>query len=129
MTRDVRAGRGQEATRQLTSVSVLEPGLSSAAPSGEVVEMCGAELVPVELLRVWEGVYGEYVVTSRLMDAGDAGKREVLSRLSAQVAATWRRMADSLPGGEWCLRTALLTAAEAMEHQARDWSVRRGWSL
>jgi hypothetical protein len=88
-------------TRELASVSVLEPGLSSAAPSEEEVDMCGGDLVPVELLRVWEGVYREYVATSRLMDAGDAGKREVLSRLSAQVAVTWRRMADSLPGGEW----------------------------
>ena len=69
----MRAGRGQETTRVLASVSVLDSGLSSAAPGGEVVEMCGGDLVPVELLRVWEGVYGEYVATSRLMDAGDAG--------------------------------------------------------
>lgn len=125
----MRVGRGREKTRELASVLVLERGLSSAAPGGEVVEMCGGDSVPVELLRVWEGVYGEYVTTSRLMDAGDTGKREVLSRLSAQVAVTWRRVAEGLPSGEWCLRTALLTAAEAMEHQARDWSVRRGWSL
>lgn len=125
----MRVGRGCRETRGgLASVSVLEPGLPAAMPGGEVADMSGADLVPTELLRVWEDVYRDYVATSRLMDAGDAGKREVLSRLSAQVAVTWRRMAEGMPGGEWCLRAALLTAAEAMEHQARDWSGRQGWS-
>lgn len=124
----MRAGCGQGEMRELASVSVLAPGLSPVASGGEVAEMSGADLVPAELLRVWEDVYRDYVATSRLMDSGDAGKREVLARLSAQVAVTWRRMADGMPGGEWCLKAALLTAAEAMEHQARDWSGRRGWT-
>ncbi|MFC4856765.1 hypothetical protein [Actinophytocola glycyrrhizae] len=88
--------------------------------------MSGADLVPADLLRVWEGIYRDYLATSQLMDNGDIGKREVLARLSAQVAVTWRRMADTVPGSEWWLRAALLTAAEAMEHQAGDWCGRRG---
>lgn len=88
--------------------------------------MSGAEFVPADLLRVWEGVYRDYLATSHLMDSGDIGKREALAQLSAQVAVTWRRMADAVPGSEWWLRAALLTAAEAMEHQAGDWSRRRG---
>lgn len=110
------------------SVSVLPSAPSPATPGEEVAEMSGADLVPADLLRVWEDVYRSYLATSRLMDEGDVGKREALARLSAQVAVTWRRMADVVPGGEWWLQAALLTAAEAMEHQARDWSVRLGRS-
>lgn len=90
--------------------------------------MNGGDLVPEDLRRVWEGVYRDYLATSELLDAGDVGKREVLARLSAQVAVTWRRMADAVPGSEWWLSAALLTAAEAMENQAHDWSGRRGRS-
>lgn len=88
--------------------------------------MSGKDLVPADLLRVWEGVYQDYLTTSHLMDSGDTGKREALARLSAQVAVAWRRIADAVPGSEWWLQAALLTAAEAMEHQAGDWSRWRG---
>lgn len=90
--------------------------------------MDGADLVPADLVRIWEDVYRDYLATSSLLDAGDAGKRELLARLSAQVSVTWRRMAEAVPGREWWLKAALLTAAEAMEHQAQDWSRRRGGS-
>lgn len=113
---------------ELAPVLPLSSGPSPVAPGGEVVVMNGGNLVPADLRRVWEGVYCDYLATSELLDAGDVGKREVLARLSAQVAVTWRRMADTVPGGEWWLSAALLTVAEAMENQAHDWSGRRGRS-
>lgn len=124
----MRASHGYGELADLGSVMVLPSGRPSATPGGEVGDMSGADLVPADLLHVWEEVYREYLATSQLMDNGDVGKREMLARLSAQVAVTWRRMADTVPGSRWWLQAALLTAAEAMEHQARDWSGRRGWS-
>ncbi|GAB1515662.1 hypothetical protein [Actinophytocola sp. KF-1] len=126
MRHEMRAGRGQgEKTAVMASVSVLAAGQSPATPRGEAADMSGTDLVPADLLAVWEDIYRDYLATSHLIDSGDPGKGQVLSQLSARLASTWRRIAEAMPGGEWCLRAALLTAAEAMEHQAGDWDRRR----
>lgn len=85
--------------------------------------MDGADLMPADLLRVWDDVYRDYLATSSLLDAGEPVNRELLARVSARVSVTWRRMAEAVPAHEWWLKAALLTAAEAMKQQAQDWSL------
>ena len=80
--------------------------------------------VPVHLLSAWEAVYRDYVNAFDRVDASNLRDCGVQARLAAQLAVTWRRLAQT-PGAEWWLVAAFSTAAEAMEWQAQDWA-RRG---
>lgn len=77
--------------------------------------------VPAPLLRAWEAAYRDYA-SSNDPNPRNIGDRETQAQLSARVAVAWRRLAGA-PGIEWWLVAAFSTAAEAMEHQARDWAV------
>lgn len=90
-----------------------------------VVEVHNGDAVPAYLLTAWEAVYRDYLDASERMDNRAIGSREALSQKSARVAVAWRRMAEATPEGAWWLRATLLTAAEAMEHQARALRERR----
>jgi hypothetical protein len=80
------------------------------------------DLLPAHLLGAWEAAYRDYASTSDHMDAKSIRDRQALAQLSARVAVTWRRLAET-PGAEWWLTAVFSTAAEAMEQQARDWGL------
>ena len=77
-------------------------------------------VIPAELIANWQAVYGSYLrlaqspITSRTQAAE-------MTRLSSTVASAWRDMAAT-PRLAWWLVAALTHAAEAFEHQARDWN-------
>jgi hypothetical protein len=96
-----------------------EPRTERVAAVGPDVE-CSC-LVPGHLLSAWEAVYRDYAAASDRVDGSNLRHRDVQARLAAQLAVTWRRLANA-PGIDWCLAAAFSTAAEAMEWQARDWA-------
>jgi hypothetical protein len=93
-----------------------------------VPEWGGEGFVHSHLLKAWEAVYRDYVSASDRTNAKNIRDRQVQAELAARVALAWRRMAEA-PEVEWWLVAAFSTAAEAMEQQAQDWSVRGRRSL
>jgi len=96
----------------------------SAPERGTVLDLNTPDLVPAHLLREWEAAYRDYVSASDV----NVQDRRGLAQLSARVAVTWRRLAET-PGVEWWLVAAFSTAAEAMEQQARELGTRGRRSL
>jgi hypothetical protein len=78
------------------------------------------------LVKRWESAYDAYRAASELADAsipGDRAAAEQMAQASQAVAAAWRdiTVGSGLP---WWSAAAVTTAAQAFDHQARDWAAR-----
>ncbi len=78
-------------------------------------------MVPDALVRDWEMVYGEYIRTGNGLRSEVLEDIALMTQMSAEIAAIWRRMAE-VPGVPWWTVAALCTAADAFERQALEWS-------
>lgn len=83
-------------------------------------------MVPDYLVERWENAYGAYRAASELVDAsipGDRAAAEQMAEASQAVAAAWR---DITVGSDlsWWSAAAVITAAQAFDHQAQDWAAR-----
>jgi hypothetical protein len=81
----------------------------------------GVEMVPEHLRNAWEAAYRDYVAMAQQPNTIRRQDRVKMAQLSARVAVTWRRIANT-PGLEWSLVAAFGTAAEAFERQAVEFS-------
>jgi hypothetical protein len=107
---------------------VLTGGASPAGwpPATSWREGSGVVMVPERLVRRWEAVYREYGLASEMVNNSVPGDRAVarhMARASENVAVVWREMAAEQDMPWWSL-AALMAAAQAYEHQARDWAAR-----
>jgi len=117
----MRAGRGRP--EWLTGVAFVPAGWPSATPRRKG---SGVVMVSERLVSRWEAVYREYGTASQRLSSTEPGDRTValhMARASADVAAVWREMAGEVDMPWWSV-AALCAAAQAFEHQARDWSAR-----
>lgn len=75
-----------------------------------------------ELITRWEAAYRRYV---QALDWADEAARNpnaahALASASWEVASVWREIAK-LGGQAWWILAAVTAAADAFEHQARQW--------
>jgi hypothetical protein len=83
-------------------------------------------MVSETLVRRWEAAYRAYGLASETVSSsvpGDGAVARDMARASRDVATVWREMAAE-PDIPWWSIAALSAAAQAFEHQARDWTAR-----
>ncbi len=83
-------------------------------------------MVSERLAARWEAVYREYGHASEMVSnsvPGDGAVARHMARASQDLAVVWRKLAAE-PDMPWWLVAGLGAAAQAFEHQARDWTAR-----
>ena len=101
-------------------------GSAGQSPAALWREGSGVVMVSERLATRWEALYREYGLASEMVSnsvPGDGAVARHMARASQDLAVVWRELASE-PDMPWWLVAGLGAAAQAFEHQARDWTAR-----